>query len=188
MKINEQNYLNELLNRNEEALEYIIDNYSALVNGVVRNVLNSLCNEGLIEECISDIFLGVWNNIDKFKGDNSKFKSWIAGISKYKAIDYYRKYKKGQEDNIENYCISDNSNLEEKVICGIETDKVMKLISEFKEPDKSIIVMKFLLGYSSKKISQCLGLTSMCVDTKICRARKKIKSQYIAVNKEGRYE
>lgn len=56
MKINEENYLIELCKKNEKALEYIIDKYSAIVNGVVRKVLLPLENNGLIEECISDVF------------------------------------------------------------------------------------------------------------------------------------
>lgn len=69
MKINEENYLIELCKKNEKALEYIIDKYSAIVNGVVRKVLLPLENNGLIEECISDIFFSVWNNIGKFSGE-----------------------------------------------------------------------------------------------------------------------
>ena len=63
MKIDEKNYLKELCNKNEKVLEYVIDNYSAIVNVVIRNVLRFFENEGLIEECISDVFFGVWDNI-----------------------------------------------------------------------------------------------------------------------------
>ncbi|MBM6861724.1 hypothetical protein H9X78_14840 [Clostridium saudiense] len=52
MRVNEENFLLKLKNRDDKALEYVIDSYGALVNGIVRNVLISLNNEGLIEECI----------------------------------------------------------------------------------------------------------------------------------------
>ena len=108
----------ELNNKNEQALEYVIDKYSAIVNGVVRKVLLPLENVGLIEECIYDVFLSVWNNIEKFKGDKDKFKNWIAGISKYKAIDYYRKYnnEKYKFHDIDNYVVKDNTSLENEII------------------------------------------------------------------------
>ena len=122
-----------LRRKDEKSLEYIIDIYSSLVNGIVRRVLEPLKNEGIIEECISDVFLSVWNNIDKFRGNNDNFKSWIGGISKYKAIDYYRKYstEKGNTEIIDN-SISNGENLEENIIKGIETRNVMKLINELK--------------------------------------------------------
>ena len=74
MKIDEKNYLKELCNKNEKVLEYVIDNYSAIVNEVIRNVLRFFENEGLIEECISDVFFGVWDNIYKFKEYDNNLK------------------------------------------------------------------------------------------------------------------
>ena len=190
MRINEENYLIELNNKNEQALEYVIDKYSAIVNGVVRKVLLPLENEGLIEECIYDVFLSVWNNIEKFKGDKDKFKNWIAGISKYKAIDYYRKYnnEKYKFHDIDNYVLKDNTSLENEIIQGIETKKVMKLINLLKEPDKSIFIMKFLFGYTSRKISEKLGISEGIINTKVSRGRKKIKSQYNNLEGEEIYE
>ena len=88
----------------------------------------------LIEECISDVFVSVWNNIDKFKGDYNNFKNWIAGISKYKAVDYYRKERRAwnSSEYIKETLIS-NTNIEEEIIKGIETNEVIKLINKFEE-------------------------------------------------------
>lgn len=186
MRINRENFLTQLKGKDEKSLEYIIDIYGSLVNGIVRRVLISLKNEGIIEECISDVFLSVWNNIDKFKGNNDNFKSWIGGISKYKAIDYYRKYsnEKGHTEIIDN-SISNGENLEENIIKSIETRNVMKLINELKEPDKSIFIMKFLFGYSGQKISDALGLTVSNINVRVSRGRKRLKEQFENMSKEG---
>ena len=184
MKINEENYLIELCKKNEKALEYIIDKYSAIVNGVVRKVLLPLENNGLIEECISDIFFSVWNNIGKFSGENEKFKNWIA------AIDYYRKYsnEKYKTSDIDKHTLQDNQSIEEDIIIGIETRKVLDLINFLKEPDKSIFVMKFLFGYSSRKISEKLGIGEGTINTKVSRARKRLRAKYITLEEVENYE
>ena len=180
----------ELLNKNEKALEFVIDEYGALINGIVRNVLKSLSDNGIIEECLSDIFFSVWNNIDKFEGDEVDFKYWICGLSKYKAIDYYRKYFKKINTlvTLEEKGEEDGYNLEKEIIQNIETNEVMKLINKLKEPDKSIFVMKFLFGYSSKKIADILGLTISNINTKISRRREKLKKEYQEIIKEDAYE
>ena len=190
MKINEENYLIELCKKNEKALEYIIDKYSAIVNGIVRKVLLPLENNGLIEECISDIFFSVWNNIDKFRGENEKFKNWIAGISKYKAIDYYRKYsnEKYKTSDIDKHTLQNNKSIEEDIIIGIETRKVLDLINFLKEPDKSIFVMKFLFGYSSRKISEKLDIGEGTINTKVSRARKRLRAKYTTLEEVENYE
>lgn len=189
MRVNEENFLLKLRKKDEKALEYSIDVYGSLVNGIVRNVLYSSENEGIIEECISDVFLSVWENIDRFKGDKNNFKSWIGAISRYKALDYYRKYKnKHIETNINDNEISSEVIIEDAFIKADETKRVVELINELKEPDRSIFVMKFLFGYSSKKISDILNITVSSIDTKISRGRKKLKEKYRESNREGVYE
>lgn len=185
MRINEENFLLKLRKKDEKALEYVIDAYGSFVNGIVRRVLSSLENEGIIEECISDVFLGVWENIDRFKGDKNNFKNWIGAISRYKALDYYRKYKnKHIESSIIDNEIDSGVVIEEEFIQEGEIKIVIKLINELKDPDRGIFIMKFLLGYSSKKISNILNITVSSIDTKVNRGRKKIREKYEDISKE----
>lgn len=64
MKISRGNFIRELLKKNERALDFVIDEYGSLVNGIVRNVLKPIGDNGIIEECLSDIFYSVW---EKYK-------------------------------------------------------------------------------------------------------------------------
>jgi len=189
MKISRGNFIRELLKKNERALDFVIDEYGSLVNGIVRNVLKPIGDNGIIEECLSDIFYSVWKNINKFEGGAHDFKSWICGLSKYKAIDYYRKYSK-EVNKIVSFQENEKSNysLEDEIIRNIETSQVINLINKLKEPDKSIFVMKFLFGYSSSKISDLLGLTISNINTKISRGRKKLRKKYKEINMEEIYE
>lgn len=82
-------------------MEYIVDEYLPLVKRISYKILGPLSNEGLMEECINDIFLSIWNNAEKFKGDAIQFKSWVAAISRFKAIDYYRKVAKNKETGMD---------------------------------------------------------------------------------------
>ena len=94
MRVDENNYIKELKRGNEDALNFIIDIYLPLVKGITYKVLSKYSDKQLMEECINDIFMAVWNNSKKFDGEKNNFKSWIAKISKSKAIDYYRKISK----------------------------------------------------------------------------------------------
>ena len=91
MRINSNNFLEQLKKENPKALDYVLDIYAPLIKGIVSRTLMPLGDCGIIDECISDVFIAIWNNSQKFKGDNIKFKSWICAIAKFKAIDYYRK-------------------------------------------------------------------------------------------------
>ena len=178
MKIREDNFIEQLKKKHPNALDYVIENYSGLVNTIVTNSLIALGDRGLIEECISDVFISVWENGYKFHGDKNNFKSWIAGISKYKAVDYFRKYSKN--NNMEEFDegMSDKRNLEDEYINSLEAKRLIKIIMSHEEPDKSIFIRKFILGESSKEISKAIGMTINNINTRISRGRQKIRKEF----------
>lgn len=71
MRISDNSFIEHLKKKHPKSLDYIIDNYSGLVNTIVTNTLISIDDRGLIEECISDIFISVWENGYKFNGDKN---------------------------------------------------------------------------------------------------------------------
>lgn len=70
MKVNEENYIKELQKGRESALNFILDKYLPLVKGVSLKVLGTFKDDGLVEECINDVFLSIWKNAKSFRGDN----------------------------------------------------------------------------------------------------------------------
>ncbi|MCB8818857.1 sigma-70 family RNA polymerase sigma factor [Desulfosporosinus shakirovi] len=98
MKTDLTNYIGRLKNQKEEALEFVMDEYFPLVKGIVTQILLPLAKRELAEECISDVFLSVWHNAQKFKGESEvDFRKWLCAIAKYRAIDFYRREKKRLE-------------------------------------------------------------------------------------------
>lgn len=94
--INEKNFVEEIKKKNEEALCYLIEKYTGLVMSIIRKRLFLLQEEQ--KECFDDVFLNVWEHIDSFDERKSSFTNWIAGITRYRAIDYLRKYKRQFEE------------------------------------------------------------------------------------------
>ena len=90
--IDDHNFLEEMKMGNEEALRYVIGKYGGLVRSVIAKHLYLLKEEQ--EECFDDVFLNVWEHIDSFDGQLSTFQNWIAGIARYRSIDYLRRYRK----------------------------------------------------------------------------------------------
>ena len=82
MKINEENFIIQLRKRNENALDYVIDNYGWIIKSIVKKHLYNL--QSVQDECINDVLMGIWNNITTFDENKSEFKNWVAGIAKFK--------------------------------------------------------------------------------------------------------
>ena len=178
VKINEGNYIEELRRKNPRALDYIIDEYGSVIKGITVKVLSVLGDEGLVEECIADVFLSIWQNSYKYDEKKGSFKSWIGAITKFKAIDYYRKYSKNTHQDIIEDDLSTGLSTEEMYLSMIETERLISIIEGLKEPDRTIFTMKYLLGETTKKISEVVKLSVSAVNVRISRGREKIKKSY----------
>ncbi|MBR3761100.1 MAG: hypothetical protein IKK47_08970 [Ruminococcus sp.] len=89
--ITEKNFIQELQRRNEDALEFVVKNYGGLLKAVINRILYNFPEDA--EECLYDVILKIWNNIDTYNESN-KFESWIAAIAQYSALNWLRALKR----------------------------------------------------------------------------------------------
>ena len=177
MKSNEANFIKRLQRQEEDALEFVVDTYLPIIKGITYKVLIPLKNEGVIEECINDVFLSIWNNSKKFKGDSIDFRKWICTIAKFKAIDYYRKASKEVEFSSEYMDLNANLSVEDELILLEDRTELIKLINQLEPVERDIFIMKFFLGLKTAEIAKKLGLTNASIDNRLYRGKKKLNKK-----------
>lgn len=185
MNINENNFIRELKYRNPDALDYFIEAYGALIKGITTKILYSLGNSGAIEECMSDIFMAVWTNINKYDEDKGNFKGWLTAVAKFKAIDYLRKHTREIKGEIIEETLTNGRSAEDDFLVQAESEGIVGIIEALEEPDRTIFVMKFLLGEKVKTISEAVNLSVSSVNTRISRGRERLRRQYYKSFKGG---
>ncbi len=174
MKIDEGNFILQLRDKNEKALNYVIDHYGWIIKGTVRKHLYNL--KTVQDECINDIFLGIWNNIDSFDQSKSEFKNWVAGISKFKSIDYKRKYLKGLEyENIDDLNISTPDTNHEEIIRNELDDDINEMLNCLKENDRDLFYKLYVEEKEINDVSQETGLKRDVIYNRLSRAKKKMQ-------------
>lgn len=175
MKVNEENFIILLRKKNEKGLDYVIDNYGWVIKTIVQKQLYNLPN--VQGECINDIFLAIWSNIDKFDESRSNFKSWIIGISKFKSIDFKRKYlKELSYENVDDLQLSipDNS-LSEIVKNELDRD-LENLLSCLKEKDRELFIKLYVEEQDILNIVQETGLKRENIYNRISKGKKKMRN------------
>jgi RNA polymerase sigma-70 factor (ECF subfamily) len=177
MTSNDKNFIQRLKRQEEDALEFIVDKYLPLIKGITYKVLTPLENKGVIEECINDIFLSIWNNADKFHGDSKDFKKWVCVIAKFKSIDYYRKVTKKVEITSNDMDLNVEKSAEDELIMQEDRAELIKLINHLEPIERDIFIMKFFLGLNTEEISLKLGLTKASVDNRIYRGKKRLNKK-----------
>lgn len=100
--ITQKNFVEKLKRRNEKALEYVIREYGGYVKAAVNHNLAGLPEE--MEECMDDVFLDVWEHIERFDAAKGSFRNWIISIARFRSIDYLRRYSRTcMEEDVSNY-------------------------------------------------------------------------------------
>ena len=176
MKINEENFIIQLRRKNEKALDYVIDNYGWIIKSIVKKHLYNL--QSVQDECINDVLMGIWNNIDTFDENKSDFKNWVAGIAKFKSIDYKRKYLKGLEyENIDdlNISVSDSTYEILKNELSLEVEEMLNCLNR---KDRDLFYKLYVEEVEVNKISEETGMKRDAIYNRVSRAKKKIRDIY----------
>ena len=120
-----------------------------------------------------DIFISVWNNLDKFRGASS-YKTWIYRITVNTCLQYVKKDKKVRhfsESELENQ--SDTNHTESSKQSDIP--ELYKAIGQLKKIDR-LIIMMVLENQDYNSIAEVIGINAINVRVKIHRIKKRLES------------
>ncbi|HIW31662.1 MAG TPA: sigma-70 family RNA polymerase sigma factor [Candidatus Paenibacillus intestinavium] len=170
MKITEQNVVQQLHNRNERALSFIIEEYGGMLAGIIKRYVQDRHQD--YEECLDDVLLAVWHHIDSFDPNKKSFKHWIAVIAKYKAIDCLRKHSALQTKQIYVPKNFDSIQIEER---HEDADLVEELLAMLTTKERDIFERYYLHGIPSKELAEQYGRKESWIHNVLSRGRKKIR-------------
>src|SRR5207245_11435482 len=87
--------------RAPEALATLISRYSREIFYFIRLVLDGVGVAQDAEECVNDLFVAVWQEIDTFDAARGTLRTWLTMRAKYIALDRRRQLCRRQTHNIQ---------------------------------------------------------------------------------------
>lgn len=160
---------------NDRAFNELVQKYIALIRAIVNYHLSSL--PMWQDDCVNDILLSIWKNIKQYDSSKNTLKNWIAAVSKYKCIDYKRKYIReccfSEINDNDTYISQDNEMLRSELREDIES-----LLSSLSEKDKKLFIKRFIMDESIDNIARAENKSASWVYSRISRARNKLKKLY----------
>lgn len=175
MKITPENFIKQFKKGKECALVYVIDEYGGIVKAISYNSLHSYNDPHVIEECISDTFLGAFENAKQFSGGPEDFRKWICTIAKFKAVDAQRKLVKqpvATEIEVDTMTVQ---SAEDEFLIQSTTEELLVLMAKLDEVDRDIFTMRYFLNMQNQEIATKLGLTKAAVDNRLYRGKKRMQ-------------
>lgn len=181
MRADETNFIDLIKAKKEEGILYVIDTYGGLLQSIVKKRLYGAPDR--VEECMNDIFLGIWRNIDCFDDSRGSFVNWAAGVARLEAIDTLRKMQREfQTVPIEEVEVAQEepSFLE---LTGQELSKeTEEMLGCLPRKDQELFRRIFVEEQKPEEAGKALGITRDNVYVRLFRGKKKLRSKF----KEGK--
>lgn len=136
-------------------------------------------NQAMAEDAVHNAFISIIKEKEKyFYLDSRDFRFSAVIIVRNKCIDLLRKEKPYADipmDELEIFLESDDKPLDEQAIISSEYASIRRHMASIDEISRQVLIMKYVLGMSYKEIGVKLNMTPKHVDTRILRAKEKVR-------------
>jgi len=141
---------------------------------VYRFVLRLVGNPTTAEDLISEVFLDVWRQADRFEG-RSAVSTWMLAIARFKALSALRKRPDEELDEETAATIEDTADTPEVALEKKDKSTVLRQCLEKLSPEhKEIIDLVYYHEKSVEKVAEIVGIPENTVKTRMFYARKKL--------------
>ncbi|NOT90641.1 RNA polymerase sigma factor [Ferruginibacter sp.] len=165
IKYSEEELVEQLHSRNQQAFSYLYDNYAAALNGVIYRLVE---DKELAEDILQEAFVKIWNNFSSYDSTKGRLFTWMLNLTRNLTIDTLRSkgYKKqgkisSDENSVSN--LTDNAAVAEK----FDALGIRKQLSNLKPEQRSIIDLAYFNGYTQDEISKEMGIPLGTVKTRM---------------------
>ncbi|MFT8320154.1 MAG: RNA polymerase sigma factor [Bacillus sp. (in: firmicutes)] len=137
----------------------------------------------LAEDVVQETFIKAMKKMRSID-DEKKIGAWLSVTATRTAIDFVRKERKKKDVFMEKEMVELIGNREEQLVeKKIESDyffnRVYEAIGKMKQEYQQVLLLKIKHGLKEAEIAEFLGIKPCTVKTRIYRARKQLKMQFL---------
>lgn len=164
--------LQRLQRKEERALLWFIERYSAYVTAIFRRMLGASATAADLEELASDVFFILWSKAAAIEA--GKVKAYLGSVARNKARDFLRRRDGSlplEEDVLLISPETPQQTLEARELAAC----LRAALDAMDDPEREIFYRHYQDLQSISEIAAALGLNPSTVKTKLHRGRKKLK-------------
>jgi RNA polymerase sigma-70 factor (ECF subfamily) len=165
--------IKRLVARDEQAYEMLLEKYET---PIYRFFYYSQGSHQIAQDQCGETFARFVAAIGNFKSNNShSLKAFIFGIARNVLLETFRRKKLIQEDvrSLEEVP-SNKPSVFQQVSSPDELEFVLNIIGQFKEPDRQILLLRFIEGLKLDEIAGIMKMPLNSVKSHVHRSRKKL--------------
>ena len=159
----EQELVALLQQRNEKAFEYLYDNYSGALFGIVNSIVT---DKEIANDVLQNVFINIWRKIESYDPSKGRLFTWMLNIARNSSIDEIR--SKGFRDSQKNQSLFGNVDVAGVVTTpSIDDMGLRKLLTKLKEELRVLVDLSYFQGFTHEEIAKMMNIPLGTVKTRI---------------------
>ena len=171
--MHEKETIERILKRDEEGLRLLGTYYSPLIRYIVSPILKDKDEQ---EDCISEVTMKIWDNIESFDSNKGSWNGWITAIARNTALSRTRKQKPViSTEDIPLDLPSPEPTPEEALIQKEREQMLSNALAKLSQKERALFYRKYYYLQSTAQIAAELGTTERAVEGKLYRIKKRLR-------------
>lgn len=164
----------DLKGKKRKAFEYLYDNYSPALFGVILNVLR---DQELSNDALQEVFVKIWNNFDSYDPQKSRLYTWMLNVARNHSIDKLRSRNTTLRKDVSKD--KDYINQYDREAAPF-TDGIglNKLIDNLDEEQKIIIDLLYFKGFTQVEVAEELNIPLGTVKSRVRLGIQKLRKYF----------
>ncbi len=153
----EDSLVRRAVQRDREAFASLYDRH---VEHVYKHIYYMVSNKSDAEDITQEVFIRAWKYIDKYRYRGVPFVAWLIKIARNLIVDHYHyKARKKEVPLVEPEALiqTGETNPEAITEASLNRSHIRKAILKLKGEKQTVILMRFIDGFSYKEIAKVLN-------------------------------
>lgn len=181
----DEDIVKRIVSQGEKDLMEIL--YERYANKVFGKCISLVKDREIAKDLTHDIMVKIMLKLSKFKG-KSAFSLWVHSITFNHCMDYLKKKKRIQYEDIENSQVkeiaTDSIEQEHQMFLEMRVEQLKILLEQLELGEKMILLMRYQEGMSIKEIASTLELGESAVKMRLKRSRDQLARLFKKINNE----
>jgi RNA polymerase sigma-70 factor, ECF subfamily len=177
-KFDDETLIRLIARAQPEALSELYDRYSRMVFGMAVHIIN---DDAQAEEITQEVFLRAWEHAASYRADLGKVGSWLAGITRNRAIDLLRHRLTTSDghsfsmDALPFFDLPGSQDIEKDAEESAQRLRVRQALAQLPKEQREALAMAYFNGYTQEEVAQALHEPLGTIKTRIRLGMQKLR-------------
>ncbi|RZU31437.1 sigma-70 family RNA polymerase sigma factor [Blastococcus saxobsidens] len=162
------------------AVDDLYDRFRRPAFALARRIL---ADDGLAEDVLQDVFLGVWRDPSGYDGTRGSFASWLLAVVHHKAVDAVRREEsqRRRQARAEDEAVLEAPvaarDVEDDAWSRVVADQVRAALGVLPTPQREALTLAYYGGYTQREVAALTGTPLGTVKTRMLAGMRRLKTE-----------